>query len=79
MDQLFLNLVQLSHCFSNAPQSVFHCFFSGTEDLRAFSTSSVDKAHLVDVCIKLRGGISRCAHRSVIGVASCKINKIINS
>ena len=35
-------------------------FFSGTEDLQAFSISSgVDKAYLVDVCIKLGGGISR--------------------
>ena len=61
MDKLFFNLVQLSHCFSNAPQSVFRCyFFSDTEDLRAFSISSgVNKVYLVDVCIKLGGGISR--------------------
>ena len=60
MGKLFFNLVQLSHCFSNAPQSVFRCFFfSGTEDLRAFSISSGVEAYLVDVCIKLGGGISR--------------------
>ena len=50
--------------------------FSGSEDLRVFSISSgVDKAHLVDVCIKLHGGIS------LIGQSrsgDCKINKIIN-
>ena len=33
--------------------------FSGTEDLRAFSISSGVEAYLVDVCIKLGGGISR--------------------
>ena len=62
MGKLFFNLVQLSHCFSNAPQSVFRCFFfffSGTEDSRAFSISSGVEAYLVDVCIKLGGGISR--------------------
>ena len=64
MGKLFFNLVQSSHCFSNAPQSVFHCFFflfffSGTEDLRAFSILSGVEAYLVDVCIKLGGGISR--------------------
>ena len=59
MDKLFFNLVQLSHCFSNAPHAecLLLFFFFGTEDLRAFSISS--GAYLIDVCIKLGGGISR--------------------